>query len=77
MATTEIHEHRVSEDRGGSSAAPWIAFLVGILLVGAIVAFFVLGGRGLEAPTKDINVNIDAPKLPEINLPEAPRLPNG
>lgn len=74
MATTEIHRH---EGGGGSSAAPWIAFLVGILLVGAIVAFFVLGGRGLEAPTKSVEVDINAPKLPEINMPEAPRLPNG
>jgi hypothetical protein len=73
MATTEIHRH----EGGGSSAAPWIAFLVGVVLVGAIVAFFVLGGRGLEAPTKQVNVDINAPRLPEVNLPEAPRLPNG
>ncbi len=73
MATTEIRK----VEGGGSSATPWIAFLVGIVLVGAVVAFFVLGGRGLESPTKTVNVDINAPKLPEINMPEAPRLPNG
>ena len=75
MATTEIH--KTENTGGGSSAAPWIAFLVGIVLVGAIVAFFVFGGQGIEAPTKTVDVNINAPKVPEINLPEAPRLPNG
>ena len=73
MATTEIHKH----ESGGSSAAPWLAFLVGVLVVGAIVAFFVLGGRGLEAPTKTVDVNVEAPRLPDINMPEAPRIPNG
>ena len=71
MATTEIHRH----EGGGSSAAPWIAFVAGILLVAAIAAFFVLGGRGLESPTKDLNVEVTAPQLP--TMPEAPRIPNG
>ena len=76
MATTEIHKTE-NNGGGGSSATPWIAFLVGIVLVGAVVAFFVFGGRGLEAPAKSIDVDINAPKIPDVSMPEAPRLPNG
>lgn len=73
MATTEIHRH----EGGGSSAAPWVAFIAGIVLVAAIAAFFIFGGRGLESPTKTLDVEVTAPQLPDVKLPEAPRLPNG
>lgn len=73
MATTEVKVGEKSE-----SAAPWIAFLVGALLVAAVVAAFVFFTSGrLEAPSKAVNIEVNAPKIPEINMPDAPRLPEG
>ena len=62
----------------GSAAAPWLAFLAGVVLVAGIIAAFVFfsGGR-LEAPSKTVNIEVDAPKIPEINMPNAPKLPAG
>jgi len=62
----------------GSSATPWLAFLAGVVLVVGILAVLVFfsGGR-LEGPSKAVNIEVDAPKIPEINMPNAPKLPAG
>ena len=61
----------------GSAAAPWLAFLAGVVLVAGITAAFVFSGGRLEAPSKTVNIEVDAPKIPEINMPNAPKLPAG
>ena len=58
----------------GNSATPWIAFLVGIVLV-AIVAVGYFAYSGAPQQTAQItvpDVNIDTP---DINLPEPPPAP--
>ena len=73
MATTEV-----KTGGEGSSSAPWLAFLAGIVLVAAVVAAFIFFSSGrLEAPAKAVNIEVDAPKIPDINMPDAPKLPAG
>lgn len=59
------------------SSTPWLAFLVGGLLVAvAVIAFVIYSGGGLSRPQMPSNVEVDLnlPKAPAI--PDAPRLPN-
>ena len=73
MATTEVKTRSES-----GPAALWVAFLVGAILVAAVVAAFVFFTNGrLEAPAKSVKIEDNAPKIPEINMPDAPRLPAG
>lgn len=52
---------------GGNSG---LAFIVGgIVVVLAIVAYFMFARGGVEAPTKDVNVDVN---LPEVSAPAAP-----
>ena len=62
------------QSSGGSS--PWLAFIVGgLLVVVAIVAFMMYSGQAPVQP-RSVDVNIEAPKLPEAPpVPEAPKLP--
>ena len=54
----------MAEGSGSSSSTPWLAFLVGALIVVVAVIGYVLY-TGQAAPTKQVDVNIEAPKLPE------------
>ena len=59
--------------------SPLPAFLLGALVVIiAVAAWFLFAGRA-ETPTKvDVPpVTVEAPKLPDINMPDAPILPKG
>lgn len=54
----------------GSGATPWLAFLVGgLLVIVAIIAFMMYSGGGASAPTKSVDVNI---KAPDISAPALP-----
>ena len=56
----------------GNSSTPWLALLVGGLIVAvAVIAYFVYAGGGAPKPAIPENVNVD------INLPKAPPLPDG
>lgn len=60
-----------------NGATPWLAFLVGGLIVAvAVIAFVVYSGGGLARPSMPASVDIDVnlPKAPAI--PDAPRLPD-
>lgn len=60
----------------GSGATPWLAFLIGGLLVAvAVIAYFVYGG-GTSKPSmpESVNVDVNLPKAPPI--PDAPKLPD-
>ena len=60
---------------GGGNAG--LAFIVGgVVVVLAIVAWFVFAGGGLSPEAKDVNVDVNLPDLPDARtLPETPRLP--
>lgn len=53
---------------GGGNAG--LAFIVGgLLVVVAIIAYFVLVGGGMTPETKEVNVDVD---LPEVAAPAVP-----
>lgn len=59
----------MAEGSGNGSSTPWLAFLVGgLLVVVAVIGWFVYSGR--SAPAKQVDVTIEAPKLPD-----APAIP--
>jgi len=63
---------------GGGNAG--LAFIVGgIVVVLAIVAWFVFAGAALTPETRDVHVDVNLPDLPDLpdapTLPEVPRLP--
>ena len=60
---------------GGGNAG--LAFIVGgIVVVLAIVAWFVFAGGALTPETRDVHVDVNLPDLPDApTLPEVPRLP--
>lgn len=66
----------MAENRG-SGATPWLAFLVGGLIVAlAALGYFLYSGAGRveQKLPASINVDINVPKVPPI--PDAPRLPD-
>jgi zinc transporter ZupT len=66
----------MAEQSGSSGgAAPWLAFLVGgLLVVVAVIGYFVWTGQ--SAPSKSLDVTVTAPQLPEApKLPQAPAAP--
>ena len=71
MATTEFTSMKAAAPRPPPDRLPGR-----ILLVAMIAAFFIFGGRGLQAPTKTVDVDITRPDAGD-HMPEAPRLPNG
>ncbi|CAN5700090.1 hypothetical protein BH11PSE1_BH11PSE1_22730 [soil metagenome] len=58
-----------------NGSGPWLAFLVGGLIVAvAVIGYFVYAGRQ-AAPdmAKSVNVDLNLPKMPEgPKLPDAP-----
>lgn len=62
--------------QGSNGNGPWLAFLVGGLIVAvAIIGYFVYAGRQ-AAPdlARSVNVDVTLPKVPP--MPEGPKLPN-
>lgn len=59
----------MAENTGGSSA-PWIAFLVGILVV-ALIIVGVYAFNGVPQPQEQAQLEIN---MPDIELPEAPKI---
>ncbi|HYE42398.1 MAG TPA: hypothetical protein VEA15_03305 [Caulobacteraceae bacterium] len=59
--------------RSGSGSGPWLALLVGgLLVVVALIAWFMMsGGQTPEAPSIPENVNVDV-NVPEVPAPSAP-----
>ncbi len=59
----------MADNSGGGGATPWLAFLVGgLLVVVAVIAYFMYSGR--QAPTKSLDVKVEAPQMPAA--PKAP-----
>jgi hypothetical protein len=63
----------MAEQSSSGNATPWLAFIVGgLLVVVAIVAFMMYSGNS-PVPSKSVDVNIEAPKMPDApKLPDAP-----
>jgi hypothetical protein len=61
-------------ETSGNGAAPWLAFIVGGLLVLVLaIGYFVYSGGGPSPPSKPVNIEIKAPDLPQgPKLPDAP-----
>ena len=56
---------------GGGNAG--LAFIVGgILVVVVIIAFFVFGRGGMSDTTKDIDVDVNLPKVEAPSVPSPP-----
>jgi hypothetical protein len=56
---------------GGSNAG--LAFVVGgLLVVVAVIAFFVFSGGGMMDKSKDINVDVNLPKVEAPSVPTPP-----
>jgi len=57
----EIRETHVVKERGGSSATPWLAFIIGALLI-ALVAVFLMNAQGrITGPGGSVDLNIKSP----------------
>ena len=64
----EIRETHVVKEREGSSATPWLAFIIGVLLV-AVVAVFLLNAHGrVTGPSGSVDLNVKSP----VTLPANP-----
>lgn len=64
----EIRETHVVKEREGNSVAPWLAFLVGALLIG-IVAVFLLNAHGsFNGPAGHVDFNVKSP----VTIPAGP-----
>ena len=57
----EIRETHVVKERGGSGATPWLAFIIGALLI-AVIAIFLLNAHGrVTGPNGSVDLNIKSP----------------
>jgi hypothetical protein len=57
----EIRETHVVKERGGNGATPWLAFIVGALLI-AVIAVFLLNAHGrVSGPSGSVDLNIKSP----------------
>lgn len=73
---TVVHNTTVNAPERRSSGGGFMAFaIVGILVVLAIVAFALMRGGAFEPRDTNVDVKVEAPELPDVNLPE-PKLPN-
>lgn len=63
----------MAQQSSSGGATPWLAFIVGgLLVVVAIVAFMIYSGQS-PVPSRSVDVNIEAPKMPDApKLPDAP-----
>jgi len=66
----EIRETHVVKEKGeGAGATPWLAFIVGALLI-AVVAVFLLNAHGrVTGPNGTIDLNV---KSPAVTAPANP-----
>ena len=57
----EIRETHVLKESGGSKATPWLAFLVGVLLIAAIAIFFMNAHGTFSGPAGRVDLNVKSP----------------
>jgi hypothetical protein len=68
----EIRETYVKKTEAGNthSATPWLAFLVGALLIGVVAIFLINGRAHLSGPAGSVDVNLKSPVT--ITAPATP-----
>lgn len=64
-------------DESGGGATPWIAFLVGgLVVIVAVIVYFIYSGNAPQPATPrsvDVNLNVPKPSVPDApSLPKAP-----
>jgi hypothetical protein len=70
---TRIVRSRMEPSRG---AAPWLAFLVGALLIAMVAMFFVNAHGRISGPAGSVDLNISPPATaPTAPAPHAPAPP--
>lgn len=67
-----------TEREAGSGSNSWLAFLVGGLLVGLLVlGYFVYTGNSAPDNSRDFNLRIETPNLPQPPAPAPDPIPKG
>lgn len=61
----------MAEQSSGGGAPPWLALIVGGLLVAVAIGAFMMFSGQTPAGPDTVDVNIEAPKIPD-----APKLPD-
>ena len=57
----EIRETHIVKEREGTGATPWLAFIVGALLI-AVVAVFLMNAHGrISTPAGSVDLNVKSP----------------
>jgi hypothetical protein len=63
-------DNNTTNNNSGGGGNAGLAFVVGgVVVVLAIIAYFMFARGGVDAPTKDVNVDVN---LPEVSAPAAP-----
>jgi len=61
IVMAEIRETHIVKERASSGATPWLAFIVGALLI-AVVAIFLLNAHGrVSGPNGSVDLNVKSP----------------
>ncbi|HYD43764.1 MAG TPA: hypothetical protein VEA79_00715 [Phenylobacterium sp.] len=60
-----------SDTGGGNSATPWLAFLIGgLIVIVAVIGYFMYTGNSPSPSVPEtVNVDVSAPKLPDAPAP--------
>ena len=68
---------QINTDNDGGGNYTGIVLVVAIVILVALGAYFLLNSGPLVAESEEVNVDIEAPAAPEIDLPEVemPELP--
>lgn len=69
VTVAEVREvHTVKSDSGEKSGVtPWLAFIVGALLVGVVAVFLLNGQAHISGPAGSIDLNTKSPVTTPLN----------
>ncbi|RYE95432.1 MAG: hypothetical protein EOO78_23725 [Oxalobacteraceae bacterium] len=68
---------RTPETPRRSGAAPWAAFVLGMVVILAAIAIFLLATGRAAQPFRSMDLHVQGPSLPEMKMPVAPPMPRG
>jgi hypothetical protein len=68
---------RIHPDHSSSGAAPWAAFVLGMVVVLAAIAVFLVATGQATAPFRNLDLKVHGPSLADLKLPDAPPMPRG
>lgn len=76
MAHSRSYPASVPAGRSGG-AAPWAAFVLGMVVVLAAIAAFLFATGQVANPLRAVDVKVQGPSLPDMKMPGAPPMPRG